>query len=196
MKNWRKPGLGSYQKQEQTSDSSRDGFLDPQPWLSKNQRTNFQHTTTVLNKNFKSKKLSLLPAILYQLFQRNDHFFEVFEIIKTRSSLILKYLKILKLTVINITKYPPNTGENPEKEEENRKEENIESKNIRESSGVRQAPHLGFKNLENGPFEHSTSRKNKNFPWLSKPLIRLKRNCSSFLYQPNNCTLNKCHSYL
>jgi len=65
MKNWRKPGLGSYQKQEHTSDSSRDGFLDPQPWLSKNQRTSFQHTTTVLNKILKSKKLSLLPAILY-----------------------------------------------------------------------------------------------------------------------------------
>jgi hypothetical protein len=59
----------------------------------------------------------------------------------------LKYLKIPELTVINITKYPPNTGENPEKEEENRKDENIESKNIKESSGVRQAPHLRFRNL-------------------------------------------------
>ncbi len=63
------------------------------------------------------------------------------------STLILKYLKIPELTVINKRKYPPNTGENPEKEEENRKEDNIESKNIRESSGVRQAPHLGFRNL-------------------------------------------------
>jgi hypothetical protein len=26
MKNWRKSGLGGYQKQEQTSDSSHDGF--------------------------------------------------------------------------------------------------------------------------------------------------------------------------
>jgi hypothetical protein len=59
----------------------------------------------------------------------------------------LKYLKIAELAVINKTKYPPNTGENPEKEEENTKEENIESKNISESSGVRQAPHLGFRNL-------------------------------------------------
>jgi hypothetical protein len=52
----------------------------------------------------------------------------------------LKYLKIPELTVINKRKYPPHTGENPEKEEENRKEENIESKSIRESSGVRQLP--------------------------------------------------------